>query len=434
MKNRIIWYMISLILLCTSVKGYAQGIDFFKGTFNEALTKAANEGKLVFVDFYATWCGPCKQMVEKVFPDEELGKYMNEKFVCLQIEVEKEGWQKEVAERYNVTVLPTLVFFKLDGTVVARLAGAREKAELLNAAKVARGEELSFEKLYDRAKSKKDLADLQNLLKQAPEYVGGLQGMEAQKWIVRVDKMYNEYVKAKMGPDFINKEDLTIVNRFNKKNVKDDVVMEFIAKNLRTYLEKLGEAPGILLVEYNNNIIGDLAKAGKNEYKKYLDRIKGDLKVAYDIMPTGSKLTPYEKFKYYYDGMYLLSYKKDVPSYVKLMGKYIETMGDQMGANDYGEIAQNMYQMTKGKLTNDQLGQLKDWLIKALHYDNVALLDRINFVTMLGDTYKALKQYDEAKEAYNQAYMEALKFENKRQMMMAQMVIKRKLQALELAK
>lgn len=434
MKSRIMWSVVCIMLLCTSMSGFSQGIEFFKGTFNEALTKASNEGKLVFVDFYATWCGPCKQMAEKVFPDEELGKYMNEKFVCLQIDVEKEGWQKEVAEKYNVTVLPTLVFFKLDSTVASRLAGAREKAELLNAAKVARGEELSFEKLYDRAKSKKDLADMQNLLKQAPEYVGGLQGMEAQKWIVRVEKMYNEYVKAKMGPDFINKEDLAIVNRFNKKNVKDDAVMEFITKNLNTYLEKLGEAPGILLVEYNNNIIGDLAKAGKNEYKKYLDRIQGDLKAAYDIMPTGNKLTPYEKFEYYYDGMYLLSYKKDVPSYVKLMGKYIETMGDQMGANDYGEIAQNMYQMTKGKLTNDQLGQLKDWLVKALQYDNIVLLDKINFVTMLGDTHKALKQYDEAKEAYNQAYMESLKFESKRQMMMVQMVIKRKLQALELAK
>ena len=434
MKSRIMWSVVCIMLLCTSMSGFSQGIELFKGTFNEALTKASNEGKLVFVDFYATWCGPCKQMAEKVFPDEELGKYMNEKFVCLQIDVEKEGWQKEVAEKYNVTVLPTLVFFKLDSTVASRLAGAREKAELLNAAKVARGEELSFEKLYDRAKSKKDLADMQNLLKQAPEYVGGLQGMEAQKWIVRVEKMYNEYVKAKMGPDFINKEDLAIVNRFNKKNVKDDAVMEFITKNLNTYLEKLGEAPGILLVEYNNNIIGDLAKAGKNEYKKYLDRIQGDLKAAYDIMPTGNKLTPYEKFKYYYDGMYLLSYKKDVPSYVKLMGKYIETMGDQMGANDYGEIAQNMYQMTKGKLTNDQLGQLKNWLVKALQYDNIVLLDKINFVTMLGDTHKALKQYDEAKEAYNQAYMESLKFESKRQMMMVQMIIKRKLQALELAK
>ena len=434
MKCRIMWSVVCIMLLCTSMSGFSQGIEFFKGTFNEALTKASNEGKLVFVDFYATWCGPCKQMAEKVFPDEELGKYMNEKFVCLQIDVEKEGWQKEVAEKYNVTVLPTLVFFKLDSTVASRLAGAREKAELLNAAKVARGEELSFEKLYDRAKSKKDLADMQNLLKQAPEYVGGLQGMEAQKWIVRVEKMYNEYVKAKMGPDFINKEDLAIVNRFNKKNVKGDAVMEFITKNLNTYLEKLGEAPGILLVEYNNNIIGDLAKAGKNEYKKYLDRIQRDLKAAYDIMPTGNKLTPYEKFKYYYDGMYLLSYKKDVPSYVKLMGKYIETMGDQMGANDYGEIAQNMYQMTKGKLTNDQLGQLKNWLVKALQYDNIVLLDKINFVTMLGDTHKALKQYDEAKEAYNQAYMESLKFESKRQMMMVQMVIKRKLQALELVK
>lgn len=228
MKSRIMWSVVCIMLLCTSMSGFSQGIEFFKGTFNEALTKASNEGKLVFVDFYATWCGPCKQMAEKVFPDEELGKYMNEKFVCLQIDVEKEGWQKEVAEKYNVTVLPTLVFFKLDSTVASRLAGAREKAELLNAAKVARGEELSFEKLYDRAKSKKDLADMQNLLKQAPEYVGGLQGMEAQKWIVRVEKMYNEYVKAKMGPDFINKEDLAIVNRFNKKNVKDDAVMEFI--------------------------------------------------------------------------------------------------------------------------------------------------------------------------------------------------------------
>ena len=180
MKSRIMWSVVCIMLLCTSMSGFSQGIEFFKGTFNEALTKASNEGKLVFVDFYATWCGPCKQMAEKVFPDEELGKYMNEKFVCLQIDVEKEGWQKEVAEKYNVTVLPTLVFFKLDSTVASRLAGAREKAELLNAAKVARGEELSFEKLYDRAKSKKDLADMQNLLIQAPEYVGGLQGMQAQ--------------------------------------------------------------------------------------------------------------------------------------------------------------------------------------------------------------------------------------------------------------
>lgn len=416
-----------------SVSGYSQGIQFFKGTFDEALAKAKQENKLVFVDFYAVWCGPCKQMAETVFTDEEVGKFMNDKFVCMQIDVEKAGWQKETAGKYNVTVLPTLVFFKPDATIVSRLAGARDKADFLNTAKVACGEQLSFTKLYDRAKSKKDLADMQLVLKQAPDYVGGLEGMEAQKWIVRIDKLYADYAKAKMGPDFINKEDFQIVSKFNKKNVKDDAVMEFIAKNLETYMNKLGEAPGILLVEYNNNIIGQLAKAGKEEYKKYLEKINGELETAYAIMPTGV-LTPYEKFKYYYDGMYLLSYKKDVNSYVELMNKYIAALGDKVGANDYGEIAQNMYVMTKGKLNDKQLGQVKDWLVTAMQYEGTGLIDRINFVTMLGDTYKALKQFDKAKEAYNQGYMESLQIENKMRSAQLQMMMKRKLQMLELAK
>lgn len=416
-----------------SMVGNGQGIQFFKGTFDEALVKAKEEKKLIFVDFYAVWCGPCKQMVEKVFVDEEVGKFMNDKFVCMQIDVEKAGWQKETAEKYNVTVLPTLIFFKADASVVTRLAGARDKADFLHSAKVVTGEQLSFEKLYDRAKSKKDLADMQLVLKQAPEYVGSLQGMDAQKWIVRIEKMYNEYTKAKMGPDFINKEDLQIVSTFNRKNVKDDAVMEFMVKNLESYMNKLGEAPGILLVEYNNNIIGDLAKAGKEEYKKYLERINGELEAAYAIMPTGT-LTPYEKFKYYYDGMYLLSYKKDVASFVELMNKYLAALGDQVGANDYGEIAQNMYVMSKGKLNNEQLGQVKEWLVKAMQYEGTGLIDRINFVTMLGDTYKALKQFDKAKDAYNQGYMEALQIENKMRSAQIQMIMKQKLEALELAK
>ena len=39
-------------------------------------------------------------------------------------------------------------------------------------------------------------------------------------------------------------------------------------------VSKTREAPGILLVEYNNNVIGELARAGKDEYKKYLERIR----------------------------------------------------------------------------------------------------------------------------------------------------------------
>lgn len=180
MMKKIFAIICFTLIMGWSVSSNAQGIKFFEGTFDEALAKAKQENKLVFVDFFATWCGPCKQMAEKVFTDEGVGKYVNEKFVCMQIDVEKAGWQKETAGRFNVTVLPTLIFFKPDASVTSRLAGAREKDDFLNAAKVASGEQLSFEKLYDRAKSKKDLTDMQLVLKQAPDYVGGLQGMEAQ--------------------------------------------------------------------------------------------------------------------------------------------------------------------------------------------------------------------------------------------------------------
>lgn len=144
-------------------------------------------------------------MAEKIFTDEEVGKYMNEHFVCMQIDVEKVGWQKETAEKFSVTVLPTLIFFKGDASVVSRLAGARDNADFLNSAKVATGEQLSFEKLYDRAKSKKDLADMQLVLKQAPEYVGGFQGWKPKSGSFELKRCTTSTQKPRWGRSLLIK-------------------------------------------------------------------------------------------------------------------------------------------------------------------------------------------------------------------------------------
>ena len=69
--------------------------NFRSLTLDEAIQAAKSENKLVFIDFYTTWCGPCKMMMKNVFPQPKVGEYFNNKYVCIKLDAEKEG--KEVA-------------------------------------------------------------------------------------------------------------------------------------------------------------------------------------------------------------------------------------------------------------------------------------------------------------------------------------------------
>src|SRR5690606_5545305 len=54
-----------------------KGIDFYNGNFDEAVTKAKKEGKNIFIDGYAVWCGPCKMMDKNTFNNRKVGEYFN---------------------------------------------------------------------------------------------------------------------------------------------------------------------------------------------------------------------------------------------------------------------------------------------------------------------------------------------------------------------
>ncbi len=56
-----------------------KGIKFENGlSWSQILAKAKTDNKYIFVDCYATWCGPCKEMDKKIYPSEKLGAIMNE--------------------------------------------------------------------------------------------------------------------------------------------------------------------------------------------------------------------------------------------------------------------------------------------------------------------------------------------------------------------
>lgn len=103
MKKIILFLSVSLFALSLVAQ-----TNFRDITYKEALAAAKAEKKLVFIDFYTSWCGPCKMMMKNIFPLKEVGNYLNSKFVCIKIDAEK-GEGPELAKRYQVKAYPTFV-------------------------------------------------------------------------------------------------------------------------------------------------------------------------------------------------------------------------------------------------------------------------------------------------------------------------------------
>ena len=129
----------------------AQGIEFYHGSWSEALDKAKSEEKLIFVDAFASWCGPCKRMASQTFPDEEVGAFFNANFICMKIDMEKPE-NSEFASKYPVRSYPTLMFIDSEGKMVMKDIGAKNVPQLIETGQKALGKNdksVDYEKKYN---------------------------------------------------------------------------------------------------------------------------------------------------------------------------------------------------------------------------------------------------------------------------------------------
>ncbi|MFP3597273.1 thioredoxin family protein [Chryseobacterium sp. SIMBA_029] len=122
--------------LFIGILAFAQGIKFEDSNFAAILAKAKKENKLVFIDAYASWCGPCKLMVKNIFPLKTVGDYYNGHFINAKIDMEK-GEGIGLAKKYNVKAFPTYLFINGDGEEVHRTLGYVEENDFIQFAKDA---------------------------------------------------------------------------------------------------------------------------------------------------------------------------------------------------------------------------------------------------------------------------------------------------------
>ncbi|MGN0281587.1 MAG: thioredoxin family protein [Prevotella sp.] len=128
--------MMILMLVCAGT-AMAQGISFEKGNLDTVLEKARKEKKMVFIDAFATWCGPCKWMAKNVFTDAEVGKYFDENVVATAIDVER-GEGPAVKSKYAIDGMPGYLFMDSEGNVIYRGMGSMPKDKFMTMVKKAK--------------------------------------------------------------------------------------------------------------------------------------------------------------------------------------------------------------------------------------------------------------------------------------------------------
>jgi thiol-disulfide isomerase/thioredoxin len=92
-------------------------------SFDAASQKAGQTGKIVLVDFYTTWCGPCKMLDKNTWTDAGVINLLQQKAVALRLDAEIET---NLATRYKINAYPSVLLIKPDGTELDRLVGYRD--------------------------------------------------------------------------------------------------------------------------------------------------------------------------------------------------------------------------------------------------------------------------------------------------------------------
>lgn len=107
-----------------------QGIKFIEENWSKALSEAKKQNKLIFLDAYTSWCGPCKMLKKNTFPNKAAGELFNKNFINIALDMEK-GDGPAIAEKYNVTAYPTLIITDADGNIITYTRGYVEAPQLI---------------------------------------------------------------------------------------------------------------------------------------------------------------------------------------------------------------------------------------------------------------------------------------------------------------
>ena len=229
-----------LFLIVFSVSLYAQesGIKFSKDSLlSDALALSKKEGKLVFIDCYTSWCGPCKYLAKEIFTQKEVGDFYNSHFIKLSFDMEK-GEGVKIRTNYAVKAYPTLLFLNAEGETVHVGIGSMPAKELIELGKTALDDTRNVLSISKKMKSgDKSIQTLMLYLKASP-YAADADVLTAEYFKTATDdeklsqdawQLFKEYITDIDNDQFqyFLKHRSAYEQKYGKKEVDSKIINAF---------------------------------------------------------------------------------------------------------------------------------------------------------------------------------------------------------------
>jgi thiol-disulfide isomerase/thioredoxin len=123
----IIFAIAFIILVIPPADAQHRQINFEDGKWKDILEKSKKENKMIYLDCYAVWCGPCKWMAKNVFTNDTVADFYNSNFVNVEMDMEK-GEGIELAKQFGIQAYPTMLYLNSSGEIIHRTCGSTSVA------------------------------------------------------------------------------------------------------------------------------------------------------------------------------------------------------------------------------------------------------------------------------------------------------------------